>query len=84
MKTENKNVIAEIPLIDEGYGRSVDKIRLEAKLIVFKTKNRTRDSYGSIITYKPRRSQNRYRKSFGPYASFVEAIDKALRFWYGI
>ena len=84
MKTENKNIIAEIPLIDEGYGRSLDKVRLEAKLIVFKTKNRIRDSYGSIITYKYRRSQNRYKKNFGPYVSYVEAIDKALRYWYGV
>ena len=81
MKTDNPRVLYEMELEDQST-RSFDKMRLEAKMIVYKTKSTARESYGSIITYRYRRNSTKYRKTFGPFSSYVTAIAKALNYWY--
>ena len=82
MKSDNQNILATVDLEDTS-SRSPDKSRMEAVLIVYKTKSTKRTSYGSSVSYKYRRSQHRIRKSFGPFVTFVEALEKALIYWYG-
>lgn len=81
MKPSSPRVLYEMDLEDVS-NRSFDKMRLEGKLIIYRTKSTVRVSYGSIITYTYRRSSAKFRKSFGPYADFVTACSKALKYWY--
>lgn len=81
MKPSSPRVLYELDLEDIS-DRSYDKMRLEGKLIVYRTKSTVRESYGAIITYKYRRSGSKYRKVFGPFADYVSAIAKALNYWY--
>jgi len=81
MKPTSPRVLYEMDLEDLSQ-RSFDKMRLEGKLIIYRTKSTVRVSYGSIITYKYRRSGTRFRKTFGPFADYFTACTKALSYWY--
>lgn len=81
MKPTSPRVLHEMDLEDLSQ-RSFDKMRLDGKLIIYRTKSNVRVSYGAIITYKYRRSGANYRKVFGPFADFVTACSKALNYWY--